>query len=60
MQKYTLTDTLLTFLDENNNLFIQLPNEENLVLEDVEMSSKLLELFINPISKQKLQKECMI
>lgn len=51
MQKYTLTDTLLTFLDENNNLFIQLPNEENLVLEDVEMSSKLLELFINPISK---------
>lgn len=56
MQKYVLTDTLLTFLDENNNLFLQLPNEENLVLEDVEMSSKLLELFVDPISKEEVLK----
>lgn len=51
MEKYILTDTLFTFIDDNGNLLLNLPNEENLTLADVHMVSKLLEILIAPVSK---------
>ncbi|MGQ7417846.1 ThiF family adenylyltransferase [Streptococcus suis] len=51
MEKYILTDTLFTFIDENGNLLLNLPNEENLTFEDVDMLSKLLEILLVPASR---------